>query len=115
MTKSAALQYADRNIRVNAVAPGYVESGMVNKEELGDFYDGLVAKHPIGRLGKLEEIAHAIVFLVENDFMTGTTNDRISGWRLHSSIIRSLRQVMKGRPPAVRNTAGGLFSYKVSE
>lgn len=46
---------------------------MVNKEALGEFYDGLVAKHPIGRLGKPEEIAHAVIFLAENDFVTGTT------------------------------------------
>ncbi|ANU27020.1 SDR family NAD(P)-dependent oxidoreductase [Planococcus versutus] len=73
MTKSLALQYAEHKIRVNAVAPGYVESGMVSKEALGDFYDALVDKHPIGRLGQPEEIAHAIVFLVENEFVTGST------------------------------------------
>lgn len=73
ITKSVALEYADRNIRVNAVGPGFIESGLVNKEALGDFYDGLVAKHPIGRLGKPEEIAHAVIFLAENDFVTGTT------------------------------------------
>ncbi|MBY0215053.1 MULTISPECIES: SDR family NAD(P)-dependent oxidoreductase [Paenibacillus] len=73
ITKSLALEYADRNIRVNAVAPGFVESGMVNKEALGEFYDSLVAKHPLGRLGNPEEIAHAVVFLAENDFVTGTT------------------------------------------
>src|SRR5690606_17462735 len=56
LTKSLALEYADKNIRVNAVCPGYVESGMVNKEALGDFYDGLVARHPIGRLGTADEI-----------------------------------------------------------
>lgn len=72
LTKSLALEYADKNIRVNTVCPGYVESGMVNKEALGEYYDGLVAKHPIGRIGKAEEIAHAIVFLCENDFVTGT-------------------------------------------
>lgn len=72
MTKSAALQYASRNIRVNAVSPGYIESGMVNKEALGDFYEGLVARHPIGRLGDPSEIAHAFVFLAENDFITGS-------------------------------------------
>ena len=72
ITKSLALEYADRNIRVNAVAPGFIESGLVNKESLGEFYDGLVAKHPIGRLGKPEEIGHAMVFLAENDFTTGT-------------------------------------------
>ncbi|KGM44802.1 glucose 1-dehydrogenase [Neobacillus niacini] len=73
MTKAAALQYATRNIRVNAVAPGYIETALVNKEALGEFYDGLVARHPIGRLGKPEEIAHAFVFLAENDFTTGAT------------------------------------------
>ncbi len=73
MTKSAAIQYASRGIRINAVAPGYVESGMVNEEAMGDFYEKLVAKHPIGRLGLPDEIAHAIVFLTENEFITGTT------------------------------------------
>lgn len=73
MTKSLAVEYAAKGIRVNAVAPGYVETAMVNKESLGDFYDGLVAKHPIGRLGEPEEIAHAVVFLCENEFVTGTT------------------------------------------
>ncbi|WP_431027954.1 SDR family NAD(P)-dependent oxidoreductase [Lysinibacillus sp. LZ02] len=71
MTKSLAAEYSGQNIRVNSVCPGYVESGMVNKEALGDFYDGLVARHPIGRLGRPEEIAHAIVFLCENEFVTG--------------------------------------------
>ncbi|HDS06678.1 MAG TPA: SDR family oxidoreductase [Bacteroides sp.] len=71
LTKSLALEYAEKNIRVNAVNPGYVESGMVNREALGDFYDTLVSRHPIGRLGKPEEIAHAIMFLIENEFVTG--------------------------------------------
>lgn len=71
MTKSLALQYADRNIRVNSVCPGYVDSGMVNKEALGDFYDKLVDKHPVGRLGRADEIAHAVIFLCENEFVTG--------------------------------------------
>lgn len=73
LTKSLALEYAEKNIRVNAVCPGYIETGMVNKEALGPFYDGLVAKHPLGRLGKAEEVAHAIVFLCENEFVTGSS------------------------------------------
>ncbi|MBM7837218.1 NAD(P)-dependent dehydrogenase (short-subunit alcohol dehydrogenase family) [Alkalihalobacillus xiaoxiensis] len=73
ITKSVALEYADRNIRCNAVAPGFIESGLVNKEALGDFYDGLVAKHPAGRLGTPDEIAHGVVYLAENEFVTGTT------------------------------------------
>jgi NAD(P)-dependent dehydrogenase (short-subunit alcohol dehydrogenase family) len=73
LTKSLALEYAAQNIRVNAICPGYVETGMVNKEALGEFYDGLVTQHPVGRLGQPEEIAHAIVFLCENEFMTGSS------------------------------------------
>lgn len=46
---------------------------MVNKKALGEFYDGLVARHPIGRLGKAEEVAHTIVFLCENEFVTGSS------------------------------------------
>ncbi|MCC5890106.1 MAG: SDR family oxidoreductase [Alkalibacterium sp.] len=73
MTKSLALQYAKDNIRCAAVAPGYVESGMVNREALGEYYDNLVDKHPIGRLGQPEEIAHAVIFIAENEFLTGIT------------------------------------------
>lgn len=71
LTKSLAVEYSSKNIRVNSICPGYVESGLVSREALGDFYDGLVSRHPIGRLGQPEEIAHAIVFLCENEFTTG--------------------------------------------
>lgn len=73
MTKSLALQYAKDKIRCAAIAPGYVESGMVSKEALGDYYDTLVDKHPIGRLGNADEIAHAAIFVAENEFVTGIT------------------------------------------
>lgn len=73
MTKSLALQYAKDKIRCAAIAPGYVESGMVNKEALGEYYDKLVDKHPIGRLGQPDEIAHAAIFIAENEFLTGIT------------------------------------------
>ncbi|WKA54595.1 SDR family NAD(P)-dependent oxidoreductase [Planococcus shixiaomingii] len=74
MTKSLALQYADKNIRVNAVGPGFIETGMTNRSTMDpELYAKAVAKHPIGRLGQPEEVAHAIVFLCENDFVTGTT------------------------------------------
>lgn len=71
MTKSLALEYATKNIRVNAVCPGCVESAMICREALGDAYDGLVCLQPIGRIGNADEIAHAIVFLCENTFTTG--------------------------------------------
>lgn len=71
MTKSLALEFAPDKIRVNSVNPGYTDSGMVSKEALGEYYDGLVAQHPIGRLGVADDIAHGVVFLAENEFTTG--------------------------------------------
>ena len=72
LTKSSALALAKDGIRVNTVNPGYIYTGMVNEETMGE--DGLkylVSLHPLGRLGTSEEIAHGVVFLVENEFVTG--------------------------------------------
>jgi len=73
-TKSLALEGAAKGITVNAVAPGYTDTPMVGvmpKEIL----DGIVARVPVGRLAKPEEIARGIMFLVadESSFITGTT------------------------------------------
>lgn len=73
MSQSAALALAKHHIRVNTVNPGYIETGMVNEDVMGkEAIDYLVSLHPLGRLGKPEEIAHGVVFLVENEFTTGT-------------------------------------------
>ncbi|MBO4457680.1 MAG: SDR family oxidoreductase [Butyrivibrio sp.] len=70
---SAALSLAKDGIRVNTVNPGYVDTPLVSLEALGkELHDALVAMHPLGRFAKPEEIAHAIIFLAENDFITGT-------------------------------------------
>jgi NAD(P)-dependent dehydrogenase (short-subunit alcohol dehydrogenase family) len=72
LTKSSALALAKYNIRVNTVNPGYILTGMVNEKTMGkEGLAALVALHPLGRLGKPEEIAHGVVFLVENEFTTG--------------------------------------------
>lgn len=72
LTKSSALALAKHNIRVNTVNPGYIETGMVNEDTLGEErLRSLVALHPLGRLGHADEIAHGVVFLVENEFTTG--------------------------------------------
>ncbi len=73
MTKSSAIALAKHNIRVNTVNPGYIETGMVNEGIMGkELIDHLVTLHPLARLGRSEEIAHGVVFLVENEFTTGT-------------------------------------------
>ncbi len=72
LTKSSALSLAKHSIRVNTVNPGYIETGMVNEETMGkEGIERLVGLHPLGRLGHADEIAHGVVFLVENEFTTG--------------------------------------------
>lgn len=72
LTKSSALSLAKHSIRVNTVNPGYIETGMVDEQTMGkEGIERLVGLHPLGRLGHADEIAHGVVFLVENEFTTG--------------------------------------------
>lgn len=73
LTKSSALALAKDGIRVNTVNPGYIQTGMVNEDIQGkEGIQHLIDLQPLGRLGRPEEIAHGVVFLVENTFITGT-------------------------------------------
>lgn len=73
-TKALALEGAARGITVNAVAPGYTDTAMVAAVR-ADVLNKIIATVPVGRLGKPEEIARAIAFLVSDDagFITGET------------------------------------------
>jgi acetoacetyl-CoA reductase len=73
-TKALAQEGAGRGITVNAVAPGYVDTDMVRAVPPGVLAK-IVAKIPVGRLGKPEDIARAVLFLVadEAEFITGAT------------------------------------------
>jgi NAD(P)-dependent dehydrogenase (short-subunit alcohol dehydrogenase family) len=74
LTKSAALEGAAFGVRVNAVAPGPVETGMLNRfTGSADRKGGLIAGVPLKRAGRPEEIAQAIVFLASDktSFITG--------------------------------------------
>jgi len=62
LTKTAALEYASRGIRVNAVGPGYIDTPLL--EDLPDeARSALVDLHPIGRLGQAEEVAELVTWL----------------------------------------------------
>jgi acetoacetyl-CoA reductase len=73
-TKALAQEGAARGITVNVVAPGYVETDMVRAVP-ADVLERIVARIPVGRLGKPEEIARAVLFLVADEagFITGST------------------------------------------
>jgi NAD(P)-dependent dehydrogenase (short-subunit alcohol dehydrogenase family) len=74
LTKSAALDYADRGIRVNAVAPGYVDTPLL-KDRDASVKTALAEQHPMKRLAQAEEIAEVIGFLLSqrSSFVTGQT------------------------------------------
>ena len=72
LTKSLAKEFASRNIRVNAVAPGYVKSDMTAKlsEEITE---KVLENIPLGQLGEVEDIANSVAFLVSDEarYITG--------------------------------------------
>lgn len=72
LTRSLAVTYAKNGIRVNAVCPGYIDTPLL-KEAPDELKQQLVSLHPIGRLGKAEEVAKAVLFLSSDDasFVTG--------------------------------------------
>jgi NAD(P)-dependent dehydrogenase (short-subunit alcohol dehydrogenase family) len=73
LTKAAALEYADKNIRINSVGPGYIKTPLVMNSLDKAALDALVSLHPIGRLGEGEEIAELILWLAspKASFVTG--------------------------------------------
>lgn len=77
LAKHLAVEWADRGVRVNAVAPGTIKTDRVMRlwDEPGgpEYLESIKRQHPIGRLGEPEEVAHAIVFLASDEasFITG--------------------------------------------
>ncbi|PLS14599.1 short-chain dehydrogenase [Bacillus sp. M6-12] len=74
LTRTLAIDYAQHNIRVNAVCPGYINTPLI-KDLSEEFRNELIKKHPIGRLGNPEEVASVVRFLASDDasFITGTS------------------------------------------
>lgn len=69
VTRSLAIEYAKRGIRVNAVAPGIIETPM-HAPETHEFLAGL---HPMGRMGAVKDVVDAVLYLERAEFVTGET------------------------------------------
>ena len=83
LTKSAALDYAKQNIRVNAILPGNIETPMMDRFTNGDIQKAIDLE-PVGRLGKPEEIADAVLWMSADlgGFVTGAAISVDGGWSL---------------------------------
>jgi NAD(P)-dependent dehydrogenase (short-subunit alcohol dehydrogenase family) len=66
-TKSLAIEYATRGVRVNAVSPGTIKTPMHPEET----HEALAGLHPVGRMGEMSDIVDAVLFLETAPFVTG--------------------------------------------
>lgn len=84
LTKTAALEYAKTGIRVNAICPGVIQTPMIDRFVHGEAQarEALVNGEPVGRVGKPEEIASAILWLCSDgaSFVTGHPLVADGGW-----------------------------------
>lgn len=84
ITQTAALEYAKKNIRVNAVCPGVIHTSMIDRfvQDDANVMQVLVDNSPLGRIGKPEEIANVVLWLCSNSssFVTGHSLVADGGW-----------------------------------
>jgi NAD(P)-dependent dehydrogenase (short-subunit alcohol dehydrogenase family) len=85
MTRGLARTYAAAGIRVNAVAPGLVDTAMLRDDLAASVLEGLVEQVPLGRLASPEEVAPAVVFLASEHaaYITGATLNISGGWLMY--------------------------------
>jgi len=69
VTRSLATEYASRGVRVNAVAPGVIETPVHDPTS----YEGMAGLHPLGRIGEISDIVDGILYLERATFVTGET------------------------------------------
>ncbi len=83
LTRCLAVEWAEHDINVNAVAPGYIRTEMVDdaQDQIGFDEQDVIDRTPLGRYGAVDEVANCVTFLAEgNHFMTGEILHPDGGW-----------------------------------
>jgi NAD(P)-dependent dehydrogenase (short-subunit alcohol dehydrogenase family) len=83
MTEALALELAPYNIRVNAISPGAIETPMIDPLKSDPkMLEGILARIPMHRVGKPEEVSNLVLFLVSDasSYMTGSNVVIDGGW-----------------------------------
>ena len=83
--RSLAVEWAERGIRINTIAPGYVETALIHSaRDRGELPSDPAAQHTLGRMAAPEEIARPVRFLLSDDasFITGETLVADGGYRI---------------------------------
>ncbi|WGK62465.1 SDR family oxidoreductase [Halopseudomonas sp. SMJS2] len=83
LTKTATTEYAQQNIRINAICPGVIRTALLAaRPDIKELEPQLLALHPIGRLGNVEEVAEAVVWLASDkaSFVHGALFTVDGGW-----------------------------------
>ena len=104
-SKVAALEYADKGIRVNAICPGIIDTPMIARYT-GDTEAGrarIIAQEPVGRMGRPEEIAGTVLWLCSDagGFVTGHAMV-VDGGQTAGNMSRQRRRAGTSRGPTVR-------------
>lgn len=74
LTKTAAMEYAQKGIRINSVGPAFIQTPLLTNNLSQDMLDGLAGLHPMGRIGTSEEVSALTCFLLSDraSFITGS-------------------------------------------